>query len=64
MKAIIEKISLTDKENEHLAKGIAIGVGLGVVLGIIIDNITLGFSFGGVIGIVASLGYSFLQKNK
>ena len=64
MRAIIEKMSLTDKENEYLAKGIAIGAGLGVVLGIVIDNITLGFSLGGVIGVLASLGYSALKKHK
>ena len=61
---MLEKISLTDKEYEYLAKGIAIGVGCGVLIGAIIGNVALTFSIGGVAGILGSLFYSWYEKKK
>lgn len=61
---MLDKLSLTDKECENLAKGIAIGAGLGTLIGIIIDNVTFAFSFGGVVGIIGSLIYSTYIRYK
>lgn len=61
---MLEKFSLTDKECENLAKGIAIGVGCGILVGVVIGNITLTFAAGGVIGIIGSLIYSSYEKHK
>lgn len=61
---MLDKFSLTDKECENLAKGIAIGVGFGVIVGAIIGNIALTFSAGGVFGIIGSLIYSFRENHK
>lgn len=61
---MLDKFSLTDKECENLAKGIAIGAGLGTLIGIIIDNVTFAFSFGGVAGIIGSLIYSTYVRCK
>ena len=52
---MVEKIMLSDKEYEYLTKGIAIGVGIGIVSGMVLEDIVLGFSAGGVIGIIVSL---------
>lgn len=61
---MLEKIQIIEEDYECLAKGIAIGVGLGVLVGAFIGNITFTFALGGVIGILISLGYSFLKKHK
>lgn len=62
MSVLLEKISLTDKECEYLAKGIAFGVGIGVMIGAIVGNVALTFSIGGVIGILCALGYSWKKR--
>ena len=54
MSKVLDKLSLTDKECEYLAKGIAIGVGCGVFVGAIVGNVALTFSIGGVAGIIGS----------
>ena len=59
---MLEKFMLSDKDYEYLTKGIACGVGLGTILGIIIDDIILGFSFGGVVGILIGCIYSYYKK--
>ena len=61
---MVDKLSLTNKENEYLAKGIAIGVGLGTVIGLIFNYVELGFATGGVLGVLASLIYSFYRRHK
>ncbi|AOR24693.1 hypothetical protein [Clostridium taeniosporum] len=61
---MLEKIMLTDKEYENLAKGIAIGVGVGIIIGTIFDNTVLFFAAGGVLGIVSSLIYSKIKEYK
>ncbi|GAA0078948.1 hypothetical protein UT300005_33270 [Clostridium sp. CTA-5] len=61
---MLEKLMLSDKECENLAKGIAIGVGLGTVVGALLDNTVFYFAFGGVVGIVSSLIYSKVEENK
>ncbi|WP_160680925.1 hypothetical protein [Clostridium sp. C8-1-8] len=61
---MFEKISLSDKENEILAKGIAAGVGLGIVVGVLLNYVILGFAAGGVVGILCSLTYSFYMRIK
>lgn len=61
---MIEKLSLSDKDFEYVTKGIAFGVAGGIIIGAIFGNITLIFSFGGVIGILSGLGYSIYKKIK
>jgi ABC-type nitrate/sulfonate/bicarbonate transport system permease component len=62
--AMVEKIMLSDKEYEYLTKGIAIGVGIGIVSGMVLEDIVLGFSAGGVIGIIVSFVYSYYKRLK
>lgn len=64
MKEVFNKISLTEEENEYLAKGIAVGAGLGVLLGVAVDNVVFGFSLGGVLGVLGSLAFSLYKKHK
>ena len=58
---MLEKIILSDQEFEYLTKGIAFGVGIGTLIGLLLENAILGFSFGGVSGII-SLIYSHYKK--
>ena len=51
---MLEKISITEKQWDNLAKGIAVGTGLGIIIGAIVGQIVLLFSAGGVIGIIVS----------
>ncbi|GFP78547.1 hypothetical protein [Clostridium fungisolvens] len=59
---MLDKLSLTDKENDLLAKGIAIGAGVGILVGALLNYVTLGFAAGGVVGILVSLTYSFYLR--
>lgn len=61
---MIEKIILTDKEYENLAKGLAIGVSIGTIVGAIINLAAFCFTLGGVIGIIGSVIYSRINKKK
>lgn len=61
---MLEKISLSDRECEILAKGIAVGAGVGVFAGIFVENVPLVFSLGGVLGIIGSLIYCTYEKYK
>ncbi|ATD54040.1 hypothetical protein [Clostridium chauvoei] len=58
---MLEKISLSDEEYDYLAKGIAIGVGIGIFVGVLMGDVILGFSAGGVLGILGA-GIHFLVK--
>ena len=49
---MLEKMILSDKECEYLAKSIAGGVLIGLALGAIFNNPQFGFALGGVTGIV------------
>lgn len=61
---MIEKLSLSDKDFEYVTKGIAFGVAGGIIVGAIVGNVSLIFSFGGVIGIISGLSYSTYKKIK
>ncbi|EGT3616041.1 hypothetical protein FHH43_07320 [Clostridium perfringens] len=61
---MLEKIMLSDKECEYITKSIACGVGIGLALGAIMNNPQFGFALGGVIGIVASMIYTLVKRNK
>lgn len=58
----MEKINAFWKEYEYISKGIAIGVGIGILIGLLLGDIILGFSSGGVAGIILTLIYSYLKK--
>lgn len=60
----MDKIILSDKDLDYLAKGLAIGAGIGIFLGIFIDNIILSFSGCSIIGIIISLIYSKYESIK
>lgn len=59
---MLEKMILSDKECEYLAKSIAGGVLIGLALGAIFNNPQFGFALGGVTGIVASLIYTLVKE--
>ena len=61
---MIDKLCLSDKECEYLAKGIAIGSGIGICIGAVLNNVALGFAVGGVLGVVGSFLYSLSLKYK
>lgn len=61
---MLEKIILSDKECEHLTKSIACGVGIGLALGAMVNNTQFWFALGGVVGIVFSLIYTLINRNK
>lgn len=58
----MDKLIITEAEYECLAKGIAFGVGIGIVVGIIVDNVTLFFALGGVVGILSASILSIIRK--
>lgn len=64
MVKILEKMILSDKDYEYLTKGIAIGIGIGTLVGIVIENVTLAFAAGGVIGILTAFIYSIYRRKK
>lgn len=59
-----DKLNSTDDDITRISYGIAFGSGIGVVLGAIISNVPLGFSLGGVSGILISIVYNFVVRNK
>ncbi|MNO46980.1 hypothetical protein D3C76_372780 [compost metagenome] len=59
-----DKLNSTDDDITRISYGIAFGSGIGVVLGAIISNVPLGFSLGGVSGILISIVYNFVVKSK
>ena len=65
---MVEKIMLSDKEYEYLTKeiaiGVGVGIGIGIVSGMVLEDIVLGFSAGGVIGIIVSFVYSYYKRLK
>lgn len=60
----MKNFMLSDEDYERLSKGIASGVGIGIIIGAILENITLFFALGGVIGILVTLCYSIIRNNK
>lgn len=58
----MEKINAFWKEYEYISKGIAIGIG--ILIGLLLGDIILGFSSGGVAGIILTLIYSYLKNKK
>ncbi|WP_315110153.1 hypothetical protein [Clostridium intestinale] len=59
-----DKLNSTDDDITRISYGIAFGSGIGVVLGAVISNVPLGFSLGGVSGILISIVYNFVVKSK
>lgn len=58
------KLVLSERDYEHLAKGIASGVGIGIIIGAIVGDVILFFSIGGVIGIIGATIFSALNRFK
>ncbi|SHI22151.1 hypothetical protein [Clostridium intestinale] len=59
-----DKLNSTDDDITRISYGIAFGSGIGVVLGAVISNVPLGFSLGGVSGILISIVYNFVVRSK
>lgn len=59
----MDKLIITEAEYECLAKGRAFGVGIGIVVGIIVDNVTLFFALGGVVGILSAKYIIYNKKS-
>ncbi|GKU26069.1 hypothetical protein [Clostridium folliculivorans] len=57
-----ELLSVTDDDIRYLAYGIGAGTTVGLMLGFFISNPPLGFSLGGVLGIIVSGIYSIYKK--
>jgi len=58
----LDKIIISEKDYENIAKGIAFGSGIGIFLGLIFDNIIFFFSVGSVVGIIISFIYSNIKR--
>ena len=50
------------KTQDQISDWFVIGAGIGIAFGIIFDNLPIGISIGGVLGLV--FGDAFSQKNK
>ena len=61
---MVEKLFLSEKDYEYLAKSIILGVVIGIFIGIAIDNIVLAFSACTAMGIFFSFLYSLYKKFK
>lgn len=61
---MLNKIYMSEEELDYVAKGIAIGVSVGVIAGVIGGEMILGFSAGGVLGILGAFAYSSYKKIK
>ncbi len=59
-----DKLNSTDDDITRISYGIAFGSGIGVVLGAVISNVPLGFSLGGVSGILIYIVYNFVVRSK
>lgn len=61
---MLEKLFLSERDYDYLAKSIILGVLIGIFIGIFIDNIILAFSACTAIGIFFSFLYSLYKKFK
>ncbi|MGL5378504.1 hypothetical protein [Clostridium sp.] len=61
---MLKKMYMSEEELDYVAKGIAIGVSCGIIAGVIGGEMILGFSAGGVVGILGAFGYSAYKKIK
>jgi uncharacterized membrane protein len=55
-------LELTEDDIKYTAHGIAAGCGIGILFGLFFENIVLGFTLGGVIGIVSATIFSTIKK--
>jgi F0F1-type ATP synthase assembly protein I len=51
-------------ENREIAMGICLGSGLGIILGAIFNNVMLGLSAGGVVGVLVGIGTQVVKSYK
>ena len=51
-------------DNREIGLGICFGSGIGIVIGAVFDNVVLGLSAGGVLGILVGIMVQFLKKIK
>lgn len=61
---MLEKLFLSEKDYDYLAKSIILGAIIGIFIGIVINNIVLAFSVCTAIGILLSFLYSLYKKFK
>lgn len=51
-------------DNREIGLGICFGSGIGIVMGAVFDNVVLGLSAGGVLGVLIGIMVQFLKKVK
>lgn len=67
IKRMEEKINGSNNtvdENKEIALGICFGSGIGIVFGAIFNNVMLGLSAGGVLGVLVGIGVQTILKFK
>lgn len=64
-KKVKEEVNnIKEDDNKEVALGICFGCGLGIVAGALMDNVLLGMSAGGALGIVIATIIKFVKKVK
>ena len=51
-------------DNREIGLGICFGSGIGIVIGAVFDNVVLGLSAGGVLGILVGITVQFFKRVK
>ncbi|NLP28765.1 MAG: hypothetical protein GX370_08425 [Clostridia bacterium] len=59
-----EKINAVSEENKYVALGICFGSGIGIFLGALFNNVMMGLSAGGVLGVIAGVTIGSLKEKK
>lgn len=64
MQEKIERKDVYVDENREIAMGICLGSGSGIILGAIFNNVMLGISAGGVVGVLIGIGIQAVKSYK
>ncbi|NLZ47502.1 MAG: hypothetical protein GX895_01735 [Clostridiales bacterium] len=59
-----KSINTVSDENKYVALGICFGSGLGIFIGALFNNVMLGLSAGGVLGIIFGVTIGMLKEKK
>ncbi|NLM33904.1 MAG: glycine zipper family protein [Clostridiales bacterium] len=60
----VNAINTAWDENKYVALGICFGSGLGIFVGALFNNVMLGLSAGGVLGIIYGVTIGMLKESK